>query len=343
MKKQRSDRKLIVIAIISIFIKSVSAQETLTWLDITLYDTTEYAQFSTSSIYNYKYPPSNLFDANYNTCWVVGSDRKKENPSLFLKLPDLDDIVVNIFSGYGKNKNLFYQNSMPRDIRFTVFAGINPDGYVSQYGSLYKAVEFPEEKIIHIPDKFDIQSINLDFSKKKLSDFEKKVYESYKDEFTILPGETVLILKMEILESWPGTKYDDICISEIFFNDCLISPQKLENTQIEKIYLNPLENTLLIDDNKNQEIVVYSDSLAVLQIIEVSNDQKWAILISMPAEIEGRTQTEYLLLDLVNKKVLNPQLEKISKDYTSGSAVYFEYGDYNKTYLVKDKFRIELR
>ncbi len=321
----------------------MSAQDTLSWQDITLMDTTEYAQYSSSKVYNYKYPPSNLFDANYNTCWVVGSDRKKDNASLFLKLPDLENIVVNIFSGYGKSKNLYYQNSIPREIRFTILAAINPDGYVSEYGALYKAVKYSEDKIIHIPDKFDVQSISLDFSKEKLSDFKRMVYESFNTEFTMLPGETCLILQMEIMASWPGTKYDDICISEIFLNDCLISPKPKESIQVENIYLNSTGNALLMDDKTNSEIVVYSDSLSILQIIEISNDKKWAILISMPAEIEGRAQTEYLLIDLINKKVLNPQLEKMWKSYVSGSALFFEYGDYDEIFLVSDEFRMELR
>ena len=321
----------------------MSAQDTLTWQDITLIDTTEYAQFASSKVYNYKYPPSNLFDANYNTCWVAGSDRNEENPSLFLKLPDLENIVVNIFSGYGKSKNLYYQNSMPREIRFTILAAVNPDGYISEYGALFKAVKYSEERIVHLPDKFDIQSINLDFSKEKLSDFERMIYKSYKTEFTMLPGETCFILQMEILDSWPGTKYDDICISEIFLNDCLISPLLKEIIQIENIYLNSTENTLLMDDKTNSEIVVYSDSLSILQIIEISNDKKWAILISMPSEIKGRVETEYLLIDIINKIVLNPQLEKMWKSYVSGSALFFEYGDYNKTFIDIDGFRIRLR
>ena len=149
---------------------------------------------------------------------------------------------------------------------------------------------------------------------------------------------------MEILESWPGTNYDDICISEIFFNDCLVSPQvSTENIQIENVFLNSSENILMITNKTNQEVPVYTDSLATLQIIDVSENRKWAILISMNAQFEGRTETEYLLIDLINKKVFNSQLEKTHKKYLSGSPLFFENGDSNKTYLVSDEFRIELR
>ena len=63
----------------------------------------------------------------------------------------------------------------------------------------------------------------------------------------------------------------------------------------------------------------------------------------MPTAIEERVDTEYLLLDLVNKKVLNQQLENMRKSYVSGSALFFEYGDYDETFLDIDGVRMRLR
>lgn len=335
--------KLIIVAVVSTLYSHVYAQEKLNWIDITLIDTLKYTSIKVNNVYNYKYHPSNLFDAKFNTCWVSVSDKIEEIPTIFIKLPDLNDIVVNIFSGYGKSLDLYYKNSMPKEVRFSVYAAVNPEAYVNEIAALYKAVEFSEEKNIHLTDGFGIQSFPLDFSKEELAEFKKIVYDSFNSEFNLQTAETCLILKMEILDAWPGNKYNDVCISEIFFNDRFVSPHNSKISPIENIYLNKDENTLLIDNDEKMGVTIYRDTLSVLQIIDISKDKRWAILISMPAEIEGRAETNYLLADLINKKVVNSQLEKITGNYITGNAMFFETGVNDETFLIFDENRIELR
>jgi len=340
--------KVLIFAAAILTAKSVSAQQQTEWVDIFLPDTTEYVQFAVSNVVNHRYPPSNLFDTKLNTCWVNGSDKSPDISSIFLKLPKLNDIVINIFPGYGKSKEIFYQNARPKEIRLSIFAAINPDGYVSEIGTLYKAVQFPQEQIVHLPDSFGIQSISLTILQEDLFEFENLIYDLFNSEFKMPQGEECLILKLEIIESYAGSKYDDVCISEIFFNDCFISPPLQKANPAENVYLNAAENELLLDNSVQQGEVVYRDTSSVLQIMEVSDNKKWAIIISMPAEIEGRAETSYLLFDLVNKKMLNSQLERYTGSYFPGNAMYFESGGSGRiylTYLAKDGeySKIELR
>ncbi len=328
--------------------KSVSAQQKIQWVDIFLPDTTEYVQFKVSSEINYRYPPSNLFDAKLNTCWVSGSAESPDISSIFLKLPELDDIIINIFPGYGKSKELFIKNTRPKEIRLSIFAATNPDGYVSEHGTLYKAVQFHRKQIIHLADSFGVQSIHLYLFQEGLGDFQKYIQRSYDTEFEIPGAETCLILKIEVLDTYPGTKYDDICISEIFFNDCFVSLHRQTANLIEKAYLNTAENALLVDDSAHRGEVVYSDTSSVLQLMETSDNKKWGIIITMPAEIEGRVETSYLLFDLSNKKMVNSQLARYTGSYLPGNEMYFESSGSGRiylTYLAKDGEynKIELR
>jgi hypothetical protein len=258
-----------------------------------------------------------------NTCWVSASG-KTEKPSLFLKLPDFDNIVINIFSGYGKSKALYFQNARPKKIVFKIFGAVNPDGYVSEIGVQYKAVPFPQEQIVLLEDKFGVQSIPLDIPKKDLTDFRKMISESFDSEFKLPKADICLIIKMEILDSFSGSRYDDICISEVFFNNRFIAFRPKKPNPISKVYLNKEENSLLLDDKVNRRVVVYTDTSSVLQIIDISINKKWAILISMPSDIKGRVDTSYLLADLVNKNIVNPQLEKVTGNYLSGNEMYFK-------------------
>lgn len=323
-------------------------QQSINFTDINLIDTLKYAQYNASDIHNYNYPPANLFDADFKTCWVCGSGQKDSLPSLFIKLPERNDVVLNIFPGYGKSKTLFEMNARPKKINLSLFVGINPDGYVSENAVLYKAVKFPKNKVIHLADSFAVRSISLDFFKEDISGFRTSVYQHYDSTISIPRADTCLILKMDIVETYPGTKYDDICISEIFFNDRFISQPVLKPRQTEKIYLNSNENALLVDDGEEQGIVIYQDTSSVLQIIETTEDKKWVILISMPAEIEGRAATTYLLVDIPNKKVVNEQLEQYTGNYVHGSELNFEAAENGSIYLMySDKdleyFKIELK
>ena len=325
---------------------NVSAQHKTEWVDISLVDTVKYVQFGVSNVDNYRYPPSNLFDSKYNTCWVSGS--KKNKSTLFLKMPELKDIIINIFPGYGKSEKLYFQNARQKKIRLSVFAAINPDGYVSEIGALYKAVKFPLEQTAYLVDSFGIQSVSLDFSQKDIDNFKNEVYLSYDSTYNIPKAANGLILEIEVIETYPGNKYDDVCISELFFNDRFISPQLQTANPVDKIYLNTAENALLLDNSVHQGKVVYSDTLSILQIIEVSENKKWVILISMPAEVEGRAETSYLLFDLFNRVMVNSQLKKSAGNYLPGNEIYFDSDESGRTYLTHfakdgEYHKIELR
>jgi len=95
-------------------------------------------------------------------------------------------------------------------------------------------------------------------------------------------------------------------------------------TPIKNVYTNQAENSILIDDDQNQGIVIYHDSLSVLQIIEVSANNKWAIVISMPAEVgEGRVETLYQLVNIPDRKIVNNEIEECTGNYLSGNELAF--------------------
>ncbi|NOX33083.1 MAG: hypothetical protein GXP56_05005 [Deltaproteobacteria bacterium] len=321
-----------------------SAKSKEEWKDINMTDTVPYALFNVDAVSNDHYPPSNLFDADFNTCWVWGSDKSNNNALLFVRLPKLDRIRLNIFSGYGKNKKLYGRNARPEKLNLSVFVGINPQGYSSEIKTLYKAVEFPQKLSIQLSDHFGVQSFPLNFLKKELKAFRKKTLQHYTADFNLPIADTCLILKIEIPSFYPGTKYDDVCISEIFFNDSFVAHKTDIANNINKIYISKDENALLLDDNKNKGMVAYKDISSVLQLVEVAKNKRWAILISMPAKIQGRVETAYLLVDLVNRKMLNSQLIKYTGVDISGSAMYFEVDQYDRTYLIiDDEYKVQLR
>ena len=153
--------------------------------------------------------------------------------------------------------------------------------------------------------------------------------------------DTFSLVKLEIIDVWEGSKYkDDICISEIYFNDCYMSHVNNNDYEIKRVYLNAEENELLID-KADTTIAVYTDKASVLQSIQLSDDKKWAILITMPAEQAGRTETTYLVVDITAKKVINEELTHYFSGYNSGDPIFLKE-DNGEAFLIYDMANNEM-
>lgn len=321
-------------ALILVSANSLIAQSDYSWVDISLNSTHQYVEYSAQKVFNDKYPAQNLFDTNMQTCWVSNSNKGDEISYLYLKLPDLSNLKMNIFPGYGKSKTLFKQNARPKKLRFSFYVAVNPEGYVTEISTFYKAVKIPYTQIVNVSDSFKIQSFKLNIPEQEISKYNKIVQSQYNTELGTAQSSPCLILKTEILDIYKGTKYRDICISEFFLNDCLISFDPITKKGIKSVYLNMSENSLLTKDEYNKETVIYSDTLSVLQIVEISEDKRWAIILSVPASNEGRAETTYLLIDLMNKKIVNSRIEEIAVNYSWGVPIFFESGENDILYLI---------
>ena len=296
-------------------------QEDFEWQEIELIDSLKYGAFSTSHIPFIKYPPANLFDGDFNTCWVVGNASDEGNPGIYIVIPE-GSRYLNIFSGYGKSPGLHQENSCPVKIKLSYYAAINPDGFVSEITTVYKALKFKKEQILDIDDTFTVQNIAMNYSKDDMDIFADSTFSYFKKSFSLPPGRRDMILKLEVLDNRIGKKYDDICISELYFDNRVIVPNR-ENEKIVELKISDTDDTLLKDTNERQNVLVIRDSTSVLQLIESSDDKQWAILIQMPREVGGRVDTFYLLVNTISGEIVNSRLEK-SRGYIDGMEIYFD-------------------
>lgn len=300
----------------------VFSQDTEEWFNVHLIDTMSYTSFSSNEASNPTYPLSNLFDGQLHSCWVAGSS--DQNSTWYVKLTDAEPLI-HIFAGYGKSKQLYHANSRPKELKISILYGINPDGFASENGALYKSLKSSYYQVVELYDTFGVQSISLNYEPADIQDIRERAWLFYKDHFELPFADSGIILQFEITKTTKGHKYDDVCISELFFSGRMVSHKQPKNN-IKEIYLNDQENALFIKDSEEKEIKIYEDEYAVLQLMETSENNKWAILIQMPANIEGRAETNYLLVDLINREVVNSRLEKYTPNFLSGSMIYFEKG-----------------
>ena len=118
-------------------------------------------------------------------------------------------------------------------------------------------------------------------------------------------------MKLTITDVYKGKKYNDTCISEIYFNTLYISSLPIIYPDVTDVYTSKDESAVFIIDSKNNQIKVLEDKQTVFQVIDTSADHKWVVLIKMPAEVgQSRVDTEYILLNTYAGKIENSNLEK---------------------------------
>jgi hypothetical protein len=167
---------------------------------------------------NPKYGVQNLFDGNYKTAWVEGIKGYGIGEAVYLSIPH-NYKIINIFNGFGKSLTLYKNNSRAKRLKLTCYAGINPEGHVTEIAELYKSKMFPKEYYIYLEDKFAVQSFPFPFSGKELKEFQDKFVVEYKKTSSVPIAAVKTILKIAIADVYKGAKYEDTCISEIFFSN----------------------------------------------------------------------------------------------------------------------------
>jgi len=303
------------------------------------------------------YPSTNLFDGYLKTCWVSGSAKTNKNAVLFIRLPDsieLDKIILNIFPGYGKSENLYYANARPKQMNLSLFAAFYPEGFCTEVGSSYIIKKYPLNRKIELTDTFGVQSFLLHFEDEALLKFRKeamvqaqnfndpdfKEFAKTLDSISFSPS---FIIKIEITESYHGSKYDDVCISELFFNDRFITPYPDRYLGISNVYIKD-DNTLLADFADKKGVVIYKDTSSVFTNVDWPKNKNWAVLthVSNDAVGEGsRVEELHSLIDLKNREVVDSKFEK----YTGHTAmlIMLEVDDEGSVYINEEKYNIELR
>lgn len=246
---------------------------------------------------------------------IIFYDVSRFDHTVFVRLSEQEKVTVNIFPFSGKSKDEFLKYPRPKKLRVTKLSGIHADGFVSETATVYKGLEFNDPVIIDLEDSHRIQSFEIDLTLKEIENISRLAENKFTQEFGLEIVDKCIALKIEVTDVYPGTEYQNTCISEVFTGEFYESEGSLK---VSDLFVNDDENAILAVIVDDKEIEVYSDPASVLQLAEVSKNKKWAIIISMPAEIEGRAETEYFLIDVTKGQVLNENIGALS-----GGMMYF--------------------
>lgn len=141
-------------------------------------------------------------DGNSTTAWVEGVAGDGKGELLMITKLDLSK-KLEIHSGFGKNQALFAANNRPKTINLHIVRALPQGGGQSQCGSNYHSL-----KIIN-SSKVILKDVNQ-FQPLPMVPFKKETYlfqgEQWDYEYWLM---------IELVDVYPGTKYQDTCISEV--------------------------------------------------------------------------------------------------------------------------------
>ena len=282
-----------------------------------------------------RYGMHRVFDGNLKTCWAEGAADAGADTTLYLAVPAATP-SLSIANGYQKSLSLYQANNRVKTARLSLFVGVNREGEASELFTVYHTKKFPAEKTVSLQDTFGFQKIPLPFDWPRVQAFKERALVQFKSGHSLaykssLKLDWQYILQIKLVDVFSGSKYSDTCISEIMFDT---APRQYP--VVEKIYVNKPENTIFMDTKSASNIILDQDPHAVFQIVAVSANRQWVIVIKMPAEIgSSRAETTYVLYNTrlkshVPPKTLGADVGEMYDFEQTGGKTYLNYLN-NKT------------
>lgn len=141
-----------------------------------------------------RYAPGNLMDGDPQTAWVEGKSGYGEGEVVIVPCIDIDK-KIQIWAGFGKSEKLFNLNSSPKTLKVAIALATYETA--SQYGSNYSDLKILASREVELQKLNGYQ--NLSKPEYNRSDDESLRY----------------LLVLQIVNTYPGSKWDDTCISEL--------------------------------------------------------------------------------------------------------------------------------
>jgi hypothetical protein len=150
--------------------------------------------------YTCTYAASMLKDGDLKTAWVEGANGNGEGELVIVPQINVDK-KVEVYGGFGKSESLFSANNRPKTIKVHILkAEYNSSG---QCGTWYDNVALVKSQMVTLQDVNKFQSVSI-------PSFTRETYT--KDNSN---HDYIYWLMIEIVDVYPGLKYQDTCITEI--------------------------------------------------------------------------------------------------------------------------------
>lgn len=247
------------------------------------------------------YGGHNLFDKEGSTAWVEGEQGSGIGEYILFGIGKSTPDQMVILNGYQKNKDIFTKNNRVKTIKVSLFVGFMIPMDVTEIGCYYYTKQFPIKEVITIENTYGSQQIAFPFAEKEILQFarfnQQAFLEDFKTELDKMHEDcptcpttpsNQFFLKIEIMDVYKGTKWDDTCISDIWFTTAadelteIPADEKIievwEDTHARKIYVNTdarkgiiLADGIALEKAENLDEDEHMD----ITLMDVSPDKEW--------------------------------------------------------------------
>jgi hypothetical protein len=222
--------KAIRLALAAVFLgASCAAQTAPGWTTLLMYHT--YTASSTLGGDDFfsgelsRYTARNMNDGSTSTCWAEGAAGPGTGQRIYIAIEGRPS-ALSVVNGYAKSKALYRKNGRVRRFEVSLLHAFNLRGDVTEVATQYHCIPSVEKQAVDLRDAMERQSfpLTIDWAAVQADagraqarfdgDFKDEI--ARRREGTEEPGyRQALILCLEIVEAYPGSQFDDTCVSEL--------------------------------------------------------------------------------------------------------------------------------
>jgi len=167
-----------------------------------------------SSLQPKKYDVRKLFDRNFSTCWAEGGKGFGRGDWVMFGLLEQ---TLWIYNGMWRSKALFYANNRVKKMKISFYQvykrlSRSYDPVSRQYKTkttFFKNVYLMSETVVELPDGMYPIEIYKEYGRLRF-EVTKPIGATGFSPLSFRP-----LCRLEILDVYPGTKYNDTCVTEI--------------------------------------------------------------------------------------------------------------------------------
>jgi hypothetical protein len=172
-----------------------------------------------------RYGPRNLFDGKPESSWAIGNGGP--GTVIFVGIPS-GAKELRLVNGYAASKELFAKNNRVRRLKASLWLGYSFPGRVTELGRLFSLYGLGLDGSLALADTIEAQAIALGIDWDRADEAAGKAEKRFEADSLGLPAfereayakGTIkeYILKLEIVEIFKGSKWNDTCLSELSFS-----------------------------------------------------------------------------------------------------------------------------
>lgn len=280
-----------------------------------------------------KYGVHNLFDGDSATAWVEGTEGPGRGEWLMFSAGQELPAAIMIRNGYQKSASLFKGNARIKSAALSLYAGFHIEGESAEtfyrfhfknllHGDVISFGDQPGEDLLYLEPFCDDNTRRLGEALQEFKEYFKEDIEALSelkagsDDVKI---EFNYFIKIEVIDIYPGSQFDDLCISEVDLkgvHHCRVpAAEKVTEVYQDEVsgniaFSTEIRDSLIMLDMKmlpESKNIVEGQQMSIV-LMDVSDDNEWAQVNYQFASKEGRTEEYSTLWHVKSRSRINSRL-----------------------------------